>query len=91
MEKANEHYFYVLKCGDGSFYGGYTTDVQRRVRQHNDGKGAKYTRSKGPVKLIYTEAFETKGEALRTEYRFKKLTRKQKEKFLGLAGDRDDQ
>ncbi|MBE3568544.1 MAG: GIY-YIG nuclease family protein [Bacillales bacterium] len=90
MARANEHYFYVLKCSDGSFYGGYTTDVQRRVRQHNDGKGAKYTRSRGPVKLIYMEGYETKGEALRAEHRFKMLTRKQKEKFLGWAGDRDD-
>mgnify|MGYP001954108076 CR=1 FL=1 len=91
MARADEHYFYVLKCSDGSFYGGYTTDVQRRVRQHNAGRGAKYTRSKGPVKLLYTECYATKGEALRAEHRFKKLTRKQKEKFLGLAGDHDDQ
>ncbi|MFB6469311.1 GIY-YIG nuclease family protein [Cytobacillus sp. Hz8] len=81
MEK-NSHYFYVLSCKDGSLYAGYTTDLERRIKQHNDGKGAKYTRGRGPVKLIYSHAFETKGEALRTEYEFKQWSRKKKEAFL---------
>lgn len=81
MEK-NKHYFYVLECNDGSFYGGYTVDVKRRVKQHNEGKGAKYTRMKAPVELIHYESFDDKGEALRAEYGFKQLTRKQKEVYL---------
>ncbi|NCU18671.1 GIY-YIG nuclease family protein [Pallidibacillus pasinlerensis] len=81
MEK-NEHYFYVLECADGSFYGGYARDVQKRLAVHNSGKGAKYTRSRLPVKLIYSETYETKSEAMRAEYKFKKLTRKEKEVFL---------
>ncbi|WP_075979812.1 GIY-YIG nuclease family protein [Bacillus massilinigeriensis] len=81
MEK-NSHYFYVLSCHDGSLYAGYTIDIKRRVQQHNEGKGAKYTRGRGPVRLIYSEAFDTKGEALRAEYEFKQLTRKKKEDFL---------
>lgn len=81
MEK-NEHYFYVLTCRDGSFYGGYTNNLERRIQLHNDGKGAKYTRGRGPVKLTYYKGFENKGDALRAEYYFKKLTRKQKLDFL---------
>jgi putative endonuclease len=81
MEK-NEHYFYVLTCRDGSFYGGYTNNLERRIQLHNDGKGAKYTRGRGPVKLTYYKCFENKGDALRAEYHFKKLTRKQKLDFL---------
>lgn len=81
MEK-NNHYFYVLSCKDGSLYAGYTTDVERRVHQHNEGKGAKYTRGRGPVKLVHFQSFETKGEALRAEYQFKQWPKKKKEEFL---------
>ncbi|MEI5909607.1 GIY-YIG nuclease family protein [Bacillus spongiae] len=78
----NSHYFYVLECNDGSYYGGYTNNVERRISQHNKGKGAKYTRAKRPVNLKHLEKFQTKSEALRAEYRFKQLTRKQKEHYL---------
>ena len=78
----NPFYFYVLKCRDGSFYGGYTTDLERRVAAHNNGSGAKYTRSRTPVELIHYEAFPTKSEALKAEYYFKQLSRKQKEDYL---------
>lgn len=81
MEK-NKHYFYVLSCKDGSLYAGYTVNIERRVQQHNEGKGAKYTRGRGPVKLIYTQEFDSKGDALRAEYKFKQLDRKQKEEFI---------
>lgn len=76
------HYFYVLECADGSFYGGYARNVKERLALHNSGKGAKYTRSRLPVKLIYFEEFATKSDAMRAEYRFKQLTRKKKEAFL---------
>ncbi|MFD1672836.1 GIY-YIG nuclease family protein [Agrilactobacillus yilanensis] len=81
MAKAN-FYFYVLKCKDGSFYAGFTTDVKKRVATHNAGKGAKYTRSHRPVTLLYFESFTTKTQALQKEAWFKKLTRAKKEAYL---------
>ena len=82
MEKNNSHYFYVLECADQSFYAGYTNNVDKRVAVHNAGKGAKYTRARGPVKCIYTEEFDTKQEAMRAEYAFKQLTRTQKINYI---------
>ncbi|MBT2657981.1 GIY-YIG nuclease family protein [Bacillus sp. ISL-18] len=87
--ESNRHYFYVLTCSDGSLYGGYTNDLKRRVEQHNEGKGAKYTRGRGPVKLTYYQVFAGKGEALRAEYQFKQLTRKKKLEYLKKAGESD--
>lgn len=83
----SKHYFYVLSCYDGSFYGGYTTDPTRRVKEHNSGTGAKYTRpaSRRPVRMIHLEAFSTRPEATKAEYRFKKLPRKRKEHYLETA------
>ncbi|WP_026565482.1 GIY-YIG nuclease family protein [Bacillus sp. UNC41MFS5] len=81
MEK-NEHFFYVLTCKDGSLYGGYTNNLEKRIKMHNEGKGAKYTRGRGPVELTYYRCFENKGDALRAEYNFKRLTRKKKDEFL---------
>jgi putative endonuclease len=78
----NNHYFYVVECSDGSYYAGYTNNLSIRIRKHNEGKGAKYTRSRKPVKLIFSRKYETKREALQAEYRFKKLTRKEKEQFI---------
>ncbi len=71
-------YVYVLRCKDGTLYTGYTNDIKKRFAQHNDGKGAKYTRSRRPVKLIKSWSFATKTEALRAEHAFKKLPRKEK-------------
>ena len=76
-------YTYILKCGDGSFYCGYTTDIENRVEKHNSGRGAKYTKSRLPVELIYFEEFETKSQALKRECAIKKLTREQKLKLVG--------
>ncbi|NLY78552.1 MAG: GIY-YIG nuclease family protein [Lysinibacillus sp.] len=83
METKDNHYFYVLECSDASLYAGYTNDLERRVAQHNAGKGAKYTRSRGPVKCIYYETFKTKQEAMRAEYAFKQLRRSEKLKYIG--------
>lgn len=84
MENKKSHYFYVLLCQDGSFYGGYTTEPERRLTEHNSGTGAKYTRltKRRPIKMIHTEKFETRSEATKAEAAFKKLTRKQKEQYL---------
>lgn len=76
MDKS--HCIYVLECSDGTLYTGYSNNVVKRVETHNSGKGAKYTRSRIPVILKYTEKFRTKEEALSAEYRFKKLNRKKK-------------
>jgi putative endonuclease len=72
----------MVKCSDGSLYTGWTTDVQRRVDAHNQGKGAKYTRSRRPVELVYYESFETKEEAMKREYAIKHLTRDEKEALI---------
>jgi len=82
MDKMGEHLFYVLECRDGSYYAGYTNDLEKRVRVHNEGKGAKYTRAKRPVQCIYHEIFETKREAMQAEYQFKQLKRNAKEIYI---------
>ena len=71
-------YTYILKCSDNTLYTGWTTDLKKRLKTHNQGKGAKYTRSRRPVALCYYEAFETKPEALRREAAFKRMTRAEK-------------
>ena len=75
-------YMYVVECRDGSYYTGYTTDVKRRLAVHNSGKGAKYTRARLPVKLIYVEGFASKEEAMSAESLLKRKKRPQKERFL---------
>ena len=81
-------YLYVLECADGTWYTGYTVDVAERVRAHNAGAGAKYTRSRLPVRLLAQAAYATKHEAMSAEYRFKRLTRRQKERLSFVLGDR---
>ncbi|EIF15494.1 MULTISPECIES: GIY-YIG nuclease family protein [Bacillus] len=80
--ETNSHFFYVLLCNDNSLYAGYTNDLQKRLKTHNEGKGAKYTRARRPVLLCHAESFETKREAMQAEYRFKQLTRKKKEQYI---------
>lgn len=72
------HYVYILKCRDDSLYTGWTVDLEKRIAQHNQGTGAKYTRARGPVTLVHWETYETKEEALKREYQIKKLTRVKK-------------
>ena len=69
---------YILKCSDNSLYTGWTNDIMHRLKMHNEGKGAKYTRGRGPVELVYLEEFDTKQEALSKEAKIKRLTRKEK-------------
>ena len=76
------YYTYLAECADRTLYCGYTDDVKNREKVHNSGKGAKYTRSRLPVKIVYYEEFETKSEALKREHAIKKLTRGQKEKLI---------
>ena len=75
-------YVYMLRCGDGTLYTGITDDVERRLAAHRSGKGAKYTRGRGPLELVYTEEQPDKSAALRREVRIKKLRREQKEALI---------
>ena len=82
-----EHYFYVLSCKDGSLYAGYTNDLKRRIKLHNEGKGAKYTRGKKTGKAVFiSKGFPTKSEAMKAEYAFKQLDRKKKIQYLIKEG-----
>ena len=72
------YYVYIAECADGSLYTGFTDDAARRIAAHNAGKGAKYTRSRLPVRLVYTEAYETAREARSREWHIKRLTRAEK-------------
>ena len=72
------HYTYIVECRDKTLYTGWTTDLEKRIRMHNEGKGAKYTKSRAPVRLVYYEQYETKQEALKREYAIKQLSRKEK-------------
>ena len=78
-------YVYILRCADGSLYTGITTDLPRRIRQHNDGTASRYTRSGRPVTLVYQERRRGQSSALKRETEIKKLTRRQK---LALIGNR---
>lgn len=76
------HYVYVLECADETLYTGYTTDVERRVNEHDSGAGAKYTRGRTPVELVHTEEYETKSAAMSREYEIKQLSRSEKEQLI---------
>lgn len=76
------NYTYILECADGTLYTGWTNDLEKRVMAHNKGKGGKYTRTRLPVRLVYSESFETKQQAMQREYAIKQLTRSEKEKLI---------
>lgn len=76
------HYVYIVKCADGTYYTGYTNDLKRRIEQHNQGEGAKYTKGRRPVKLVYSKEFDSKSKAMKREYEIKQLKRKNKLKLI---------
>lgn len=76
------NYVYILKCSDNTLYTGWTNNIEKRIKVHNDGKGAKYTRARLPVELVYFEEFDDKREAMKREYAIKKLTRQKKENLV---------
>lgn len=78
-------YVYVLGCGDGTLYTGITTDVQHRLTVHRSGKGAKYTRGRGPLELLFQEEQPDKSTALRREYQIKQLSKLEKLKLCGIV------
>lgn len=80
------NYTYIVECRDESLYTGWTNNLEKRIQAHNAGKGAKYTKSRLPVKLVYTETFETKEEAMSREYAIKHMKRKEKLLLIENAG-----
>ena len=80
--KQTNWYLYILRCGDGTLYTGITTDVARRLEAHRQGRGAKYTRGRGPLELIYQEECGTHSEALKRELEVKALSRMEKEQLI---------
>ena len=80
-------YLYVVRCSDSTLYTGVTTDLKRRLNEHNtSNRGAKYTKTRRPVKLVYYELYQSRSNAQKAEYDFKKLTREQKEKKIVIRG-----
>lgn len=83
MTQAKEYFVYILKCADNTLYTGITNDIEKRIKIHNDGTGAKYTRGRTPVKLMYSEIAASKSEALGREIEIKKLSRPEKLRLIG--------
>jgi len=81
-----DHFVYVLRCRDDTFYTGYTTDVERRVREHDAGEGARYTRGRAPVELVHVEGFDSKSAAMSREYELKQFRRERKERVVDAGG-----
>ena len=76
------YFAYIMRCADGTLYTGYTDDITRREAAHNSGRGAKYTRSRLPVKMVYHESLATRSEAMKRECAIKRLSREQKLKLI---------
>ena len=83
MNSETKNYVYIVRCSDDSLYCGWTTDIEKRIQTHNDGKGAKYTRSRLPVELVYCEEYEDRRQALSREWHIKQLTREEKLDLIG--------
>lgn len=81
--QGERHFVYILRCADGSLYTGWTTELERRLEQHNSGIGAKYTRGRIPVEMVYSEEVAGKSEALKRECQIKKYSKLKKEKLIG--------
>lgn len=82
MKEEIKNYTYMLLCADGTYYTGWTNQLRKRIRAHNSGKGAKYTKGRGPLKLVYLEISDTKEAAMKREAAIKKLTRREKEALI---------
>lgn len=84
------NYTYIVKCSDGTLYTGWTNNLEKRIAAHNDGKGAKYTKTRRPVTLAYYEEFSTKEEAMRREWEIKHMTRREKMAVIGEGRSIED-
>ncbi|ABC44461.1 putative endonuclease [Salinibacter ruber] len=87
---AGGHYVYVIECRDGTYYTGYTTDVERRVEEHNEGTAAKYTRGRRPVTLVHVETYDSQSAAMQREYAIKQLRRREKERLVQNGTETSD-
>lgn len=87
-DSARDHFVYIIECADGSLYTGYTTDVVRRVEEHDAGEGAKYTRGRTPVELVYKEPFDSRSAAMSREYEIKGFSRDRKKRLIRRGDDR---
>jgi len=79
-------FVYILKCKDGTFYTGYTNNLKKRIALHNTGKGAKYVKGRGPVKLVYAKVYVFRRHAMNTERKIKTMSKKRKIKLIGTCG-----
>lgn len=77
-----KQYVYIVKCNDGTLYTGWTNNLEKRIEAHNAGRGAKYTKNRRPVELVYNECYETKEEAMKREYAIKQMKRLEKLKLI---------
>lgn len=78
-------YVYILECGDGSYYTGWTVNIENRIKMHREGKGAKYTRGRGPIKLVYKEVFENRSDALKRENEIKRMSKTKKKALIAFS------
>lgn len=86
-----EHVVYILQCKDDTLYTGYTNNLEHRLNQHQIGKGAKYTRGRGPFVVVYVERFMNKQTAMQREYQIKQLSRQQKKELIADKAKEEDQ
>lgn len=82
MMETKKNYTYMVRCRDGSLYTGWTNDLEKRIQAHNQGTGAKYTKTRRPVELVYYEEYESKIQAMKREYEIKQLPKKKKEEMV---------
>lgn len=82
---AEEAYAYIVRCADGTYYTGWSTDPERRLAAHNSGRGAAYTRARRPVRLVYVERLPTRSAAMRRERRIKQMSRQDKTRLIRAA------
>jgi len=85
MSEGKTWFLYIVECSDKTLYTGITNNLDKRISQHNNGSGAKYTKGRSPVKLLYTESFNNRSEASKREYQIKQLTKKEKHKLINLG------
>jgi len=81
-----QYFIYIAKCKDKTYYTGYCVNLKERLQAHNEGKGAKYTKYRRPIKFVHTESFDSKSEAMKREAAIKKLSRKEKELLIKSMG-----
>jgi len=76
------HYVYIVRCSDNTYYTGYTNNLKRRINMHNNGEGAKYTKGRRPVELVYSKEYDSKSRAMQKEYQIKQMPREKKIKLI---------